>query len=174
MIDSARGREPFLVGRARELNEFMPVHVAETVVRMLQETRGETRGTRLAVLGWAYKGWPPTDDMRGTPIAAMMPAFSAAGITVTGHDPMVSDDVIRQYGGEPVSLDKAFTDADAVLVINDHPDYRAIRIPDLLGESRPAFIYDSWRVLDAGAVAAAGIRYAGLGYLPRFNAGVHA
>ncbi|MFI7543581.1 nucleotide sugar dehydrogenase [Actinoplanes sp. NPDC049599] len=174
MIDSARGREPLLVGRARELNEFLPVHVAETVVRMLQETRGETRGTRLAVLGWAYKGWPPTDDMRGTPIAGMMPAFSAAGITVTGHDPMVSADVIRQYGGEPVSLDKAFTDADAVLIINDHPDYRAIRIPDVLGAARPAFIYDSWRVLDADAVAAAGIRYAGLGYLPRFNAGVHA
>jgi UDP-N-acetyl-D-mannosaminuronic acid dehydrogenase len=110
--------------------------------------------------------------MRGTPIAAMMPAFSAAGITVTGHDPMVTDDVIRQYGGEPVSLDKAFADADAVLVINDHPDYRAIRIPDILGEARPAFIYDSWRVLDADAVTAAGIRYAGLGYLPRFNSAV--
>ena len=179
MIDSAQSppgpaREPFLVGRARELNEFMPVHVAETVVRMLQETRGETRGTRLAVLGWAYKGWPPTDDMRGTPIASMMPAFSAAGITVTGHDPMVTEDVIRQYGGDPVSLDKAFTDADAVLIINDHPDYRAIRIPEILGESRPAFIYDSWRVLDAEAVTAAGIRYAGLGYLPRFNSEVHA
>ncbi|MET0494485.1 MAG: nucleotide sugar dehydrogenase [Actinoplanes sp.] len=174
MIDSAGGREPFLVGRARSLNEFMPVHVAETVVRMLQETRGETRGARLAVLGWAYKGWPPTDDMRGTPIATMMPAFSAAGITVTGHDPMVTDDVIRQYGGEPVSLDKAFADSDAVLVINDHPDYRAIEIPEILGGARPAFIYDSWRVLDASAVAAAGIRYAGLGYLPRFNAEVHA
>jgi UDP-N-acetyl-D-mannosaminuronic acid dehydrogenase len=172
MIDSAGGREPFLVGRARELNEFMPVHVAETVVRMLQETRGETRGARLAVLGWAYKGWPPTDDMRGTPIAAMMPAFSAAGITVTGHDPMVSTDVIRQYGGEPVSLDKAFTDADAVLIINDHPDYRAIQLPDILGAARPAFVYDSWRVLDADAVAAAGIRYAGIGYLPRSNAEV--
>lgn len=83
---------------------------------------------------------------------------------------MVTDDVIRQYGGDPVSLDKAFSESDAVLVINDHPDYRAISIPEILGESRPAFIYDSWRVLDAGAVTAAGIRYAGLGYLPRFDA----
>jgi UDP-N-acetyl-D-mannosaminuronic acid dehydrogenase len=174
MIDSAGDSAPFLVGRARELNEFMPVHVAETVVRMLEETRGATRGARLAVLGWAYKGWPPTDDMRGTPIASMMPVFSEAGIVVTGHDPMVTDDVIRQYGGDPVSLDKAFADADAVLVINDHPDYRAIRIPEILGDSRPAFIYDSWRVLDQAAVAAAGIRYAGLGYLPASNAAVPA
>ena len=167
MADSAGGYRPYLVGRARELNEFLPVHVAETVVRLLGEERGRTRGLRLAVLGWAYKGWPPTDDMRGTPIASMMPIFSAAGIAVTGHDPMVSGDVIRQYGGEPISLDKAFTDSDAVLVINDHPDYRAIQVMDLLGANRPALIYDSWRILDAAAVEAAGIRYAGLGYLPR-------
>ncbi|TDB76688.1 nucleotide sugar dehydrogenase [Micromonospora sp. KC723] len=166
MIDSAGDRAPFLVGRARQLNEYLPVHVGETVVRMLAQARGRSHGARLAVLGWAYKGWPPTDDMRGTPIATMMRVFSAAGVTVLGHDPMVTDDVIRQYGGEPVGLDKAFTDADAVLIINDHPDYRAIRIPELLGGSRPAFIYDSWRVLDADAVTAAGIRYAGLGYLP--------
>jgi len=167
MLDSAGEYRPFLVGRARELNEFLPVHVAETVVRQLRELRGATRGARLAVLGWAYKGWPPTDDMRGTPIATMMPIFSAAGITVTGHDPMVTDDVIRQYGGEPISLDKAFTDSDAVLVINDHPDYRAIEVTALLGDDRPVLIYDSWRVLDGAAVEAAGVRYAALGYLPR-------
>jgi len=167
MIDSAGDHRPFLVGRARELNEHLPVHVAETVVRMLGETRGATRGARLAVLGWAYKGWPPTDDMRGTPIATMMPIFSAAGITVLGHDPMVTDDVIRQYGGEPISLDKAFTGTDAVLIVNDHPDYRAIRVTEILGDDRPALIYDSWRVLDGAAVGTAGIRYAGLGYQPR-------
>ncbi|MGW1060595.1 nucleotide sugar dehydrogenase [Micromonospora rubida] len=166
MIDSAGDRRPFLVGKARQLNEYLPIHVGETVVRMLIEARGRSLGARLAVLGWAYKGWPATDDMRGTPIEPMMRVFSAAGITVLGHDPMVTDDVIRQYGGEPVSLDKAFTDADAVLIINDHPDYRAIQVPEALGAARPAFIYDSWRVLDADAVMAAGIRYAGLGYLP--------
>jgi UDP-N-acetyl-D-mannosaminuronic acid dehydrogenase len=89
---------------------------------------------------------------------------------VVGHDPMVTDDVIRQYGGEPISLDKAFTDADAVLVINDHPDYRAIDVSQVLGDDRPALIYDSWRVLDESAVVAAGIRYAGLGYLPAVTA----
>ncbi len=167
MLDSAGGYRPYLVGRARALNEHLPVHVAETVVRLLGEARGQTRGLRLAVLGWAYKGWPPTDDMRGTPIATMMPIFSAAGITVTGHDPMVTGDVIRQYGGEPVSLDKAFSDSDAVLVVNDHPDYRAIDVARMLGANRPVLIYDSWRILDGAAVTAAGIRYAALGYLPR-------
>jgi UDP-N-acetyl-D-mannosaminuronic acid dehydrogenase len=117
------------------------------------------------VLGWAYKGWPATDDMRGSPIVTMMPVFSAAGLTVLGHDPMVSPEVIRQYGGEPVSLDKAFDDSDAVLVLNDHPDYRAIRVESVLGANPPKVIYDSWRILDEQAIVAAGARYAGLGYV---------
>lgn len=165
MINSASSYQPFLVGRARDLNEHLPVHVANTIVRLLHETRGQRQGLRLGVLGWAYKGWPPTDDMRGTAVAVMTPIFSAAGITVLGHDPMVTDDVIRRYGGEPVSLDKAFTETDAVLILNDHPDYRNIEVAAMLGSARPALIYDSWRILNADTITALGIRYAGLGYL---------
>jgi UDP-N-acetyl-D-mannosaminuronic acid dehydrogenase len=108
--------------------------------------------------------------MRGTPIAAMMPVFTDAGVTVLGHDPIVSDDVIRWYGGEPVSQDKAFTDADGVLIVTDHPDYRGLPVDALLGEAKPLFIYDSWRILDEAAVTAAGVRYAGLGYRPKTGA----
>ncbi len=164
---SATEREPYLVRQARQLNEHLPRHVAERIVEMIRERRGETQGARLAVLGWAYKGWPATDDMRGTPIATMMPLFQAAGITVLGHDPMVTSDVITQYGGAPVSLDKAFSDSDAVLVINDHPDYRAIQIDSMLGAKSPRFIFDSWRILDEKAITAAGVQYAGLGYLAK-------
>ncbi len=165
MVSSAGGREPFLVGQARRLNEHLPVHVAGRVVELIRAELGRSEGARLAVLGWAYKGWPPTDDMRGTPIAAMMPVFSAAGLVVSGHDPLVAPELIRRYGGDPISLDKAFTEADAVLVINDHPDYRALEISGLLAAGRPRLIFDSWRVLDESAVRAAGVRYAGIGYL---------
>jgi UDP-N-acetyl-D-mannosaminuronic acid dehydrogenase len=161
MINSS-GPAPFLIGQARRLNERLPVVVAERVVQLA----GAVAGTRLAVLGWAYKGWPATDDMRGTPIASMMPVFQSAGFTVLGHDPMVTPDVIRRYGGEPVSLDKAFSDSDAVLIINDHPDYRAIQVESMLAAGRPRLIFDSWRILDEAAVIAAGVRYAGIGYSP--------
>jgi UDP-N-acetyl-D-mannosaminuronic acid dehydrogenase len=107
--------------------------------------------------------------MRGTPIASMMPIFKAAGIEVLGHDPMVTDAVIREYGGEPVSLDKAFSEADGVLIINDHPDYRAIEVDAVLPGTGVKFVYDSWRITSEHQVRAAGARYAGLGYLPKIG-----
>lgn len=165
MVDSAQGREPFLVPAARALNEHMPRHVAATVIEMLEDLRGGAAGARLSVLGWAYKGVPATDDMRGTPITTMMPVFAEAGITVLGHDPVVTDEVIRAHGGDPVSLDKALGESDAVLVLNDHPDYQGLPVDEVWNGQRPLFVFDSWRVLDEAAVLAAGVRYAGLGYL---------
>ncbi|SCF29378.1 nucleotide sugar dehydrogenase [Micromonospora mirobrigensis] len=166
LMESAGDRPPFLVGAARRLNEHLPVHVAERVLHLLRQDRGELRGVRLAVLGWAYKGWPATDDMRGTPVTTMLPVFAAAGLTVLGHDPMVTDEVIARHGGQPTSLDKAFAEADAVLVLNDHPDYRALPVGTLLPGTPVRLVFDSWRIFDEAAVRSAGVRYAGIGYLP--------
>jgi UDP-N-acetyl-D-mannosaminuronic acid dehydrogenase len=162
MLSSAErvGYSPCLIGTARALNENTPVHVAHCVVELMRVTGGRT----LMVLGWAYKGWPPTDDVRGTPIAAMMPVFAGAGLRVLGHDPLVGAEVIRQYGGEPVGLDAGFRGADAVLVITDHPEYRDLDVAEALAGSNVKLVYDSWRILDASAIIECGVRYAGLGY----------
>jgi len=160
------GHTPELIRSARSLNEELPAHVAHRVVHLLAELTGAVRGRRLAVLGWAYKGRPPTDDVRGAPIASMMPIFEAAGVHVAGHDPLVAAEVIRAHGGEPVDVTGAFATSDAVLVVTDHPDYARLDIDRLLRGSPVRLVYDSWRVLDAAAVRAHGVRYAGLGYAP--------
>jgi UDP-N-acetyl-D-mannosaminuronic acid dehydrogenase len=156
------GHTPELIRSARTLNEELPAHVARRVVDLMTQTGG----SRLAVLGWAYKGWPPTDDMRGTPIATMMPIFEAAGIEVLGHDPLVTGDVIHAYGGQPADVRTAFSTADAVLIITDHPEYRALDVTTLLAASPVRVLFDSWRILDAAGVRERGVRYAGLGYEP--------
>lgn len=158
------GTVPRLIGAARTLNEELPAHVAHRVVDLIGDTYGKT----LAVLGWAYKGSPPTDDMRGTPIASMMPIFTSAGLKVLGHDPLVRPEVIRAYGGHPVDIADGFAKADAVLVITDHPEYRNLDLTAVLTSSKIRVIFDSWRILDEDEIAVRGIRYAGLGYESMF------
>jgi UDP-N-acetyl-D-mannosaminuronic acid dehydrogenase len=159
------GYTPWLVGQARGLNEHLPVYVAERLISMIREMRGRAEGARLSVLGWAYKGWPPTDDMRGTPIVSMLPLFRAAGLELRGHDYLVARELIRELGAEPVTPEAAFDGADAVLVITNHPEYAKLDLGRLLpGLRRPAILYDCWRILDEEAVRGAGVRYAGIGY----------
>jgi len=153
------------VGQARGLNEHLPLRVAERVVALIRAGRGSAEGARLAVLGWAYKGWPPTDDMRGAPIHAMLPIFRAAGLELRGHDYLVAPEVIRGLGATPVSAEAAFESAHAVLVITNHPEYAKLDLAARLAVMhRPAVLFDSWRILDEEAVRRAGVRYAGIGY----------
>jgi UDP-N-acetyl-D-mannosaminuronic acid dehydrogenase len=161
----AAGFAPWLVGQARGLNEHLPGHVAERLIAMIRSARGAAEGARLAVLGWAYKGWPPTDDMRGSPILSMLPLFRAAGLELRGHDHLVAAGIIRELGAEPVTAEAAFEGADAVLVITNHPEYAKLDLGRLLPRlRRPAVLYDCWRILDEETVRAAGVRYAGIGY----------
>ena len=167
LVSAARaaGYTPWLVGQARGLNERLPAHVAERLLDLIRRARGRAEGARLSVLGWAYKGWPPTDDMRGTPVVSMLPLFRAAGLVLRGHDYLVAPEVIRGLGAEPVSPEEAFDGADAVLVITNHPEYAKLDLGALLPKlRRPAVLYDCWRILDEEAARAAGVSYAGIGY----------
>ena len=167
LISAARGAgyTPWLVGQARALNERLPLEVAERLIALIRETRGSTEGARLCVLGWAYKGWPPTDDMRGAPIASMLPLLRAAGLSLRGHDFLVAANTLRGLGAEPVTPEAGFAGADAVLLTSNHPEYATLDLTRLLATlRRPAVLYDAWRVLDEDAVRSAGVRYAGIGY----------
>src|SRR5204863_446084 len=150
LIESARavGHEPWLVSSSRALNEHLPRHVARRFLELLRETRGTLEGGRVFLLGFAYKGWPPTDDMRGAPVLPMLGVLSGAGLGVAS-----------------TSIADGFAGADGVLVVTDHPEYAKLDLQALLASLRkPALVYDCWRILDEETVRAAEVRYAGIGY----------
>ena len=84
-----------------------------------------------------------------------------------GHDPMVSPGSISACGATPVDdIRDGFEGATAVLFINEHPDYRSLKIDELVKVmASPGTVYDCWRMFDQQAVeSTVGIRYAGIGY----------
>ncbi len=168
LLDSARavGHDPWLVDRARRLNEHLPVHVAHRFAALVREARGTLDGARVALLGFAYKGWPPTDDVRGAPSLPMLDVLRSGGLDVCGHDYLVAPDVLARHGVAACSPEEAFRDRDGVLVITDHPEYAKLDLAPLLATlRRPAVVFDCWRILDEGVVRSAGaVRYAGIGY----------
>jgi UDP-N-acetyl-D-mannosaminuronic acid dehydrogenase len=162
----ASGYSPWLVEHSRSLNEYLPVHVAQRFLTLMRETRESLDGARFFLMGFAYKGWPPTDDMRGAPVLPMLEVFRRERIALFGHDYLVSPERITACGVTPCNLEEGFAGSDGVLVITDHPEYARLDLPKPLASlRRPAVLYDCWRILDEAAVrSAGGIRYAGIGY----------
>jgi UDP-N-acetyl-D-mannosaminuronic acid dehydrogenase len=168
LLESARavGHTPWLVGESRALNEYLPGHVARRFLELLRETRGEVKGARVLLLGFAYKGWPPTDDMRGAPVLPMLEALNGAGVVLRGHDFLVAPKILEGLGVGATSVGEGFAGADGVLVITNHPEYAKLDLSRLVAALRkPALVYDCWRILDEETVRAeAQVRYAGIGY----------
>ena len=161
------GYVPELVLAARRTNERLPGQVVQQFVQKLESLTSTLDGAKILVCGFAYKGIPVTDDVRGTPTAQIMEELSKYPVEIVGHDFMVPADVIASYGAAPVdSLSQGFDGARAVLFVNEHPDYQSLDMPGLIEHMvHPALIYDCWRIFDSNSLdSIPGVHYAGISY----------
>ena len=112
---------------ASEINSHMPDWVVEKVSWALNESRKSVRGSRILVLGVAYKR--DIDDVRESPALDVIRLLESRGAHVEFHDPFVAEfreeDSVRR--GVDLS-DEMLRWADAVVVITDHKqvDYQHV------------------------------------------------
>jgi UDP-N-acetyl-D-glucosamine dehydrogenase len=104
---------------ASEINAEMPIFVADKVRDALNHNRKSVNGSRVLVLGVAYKR--DIDDVRESPALDVMRLLEADGAVVTYHDPYVP--VLREDGKEHSSIqlnEDVLAEADAVVILTDH------------------------------------------------------
>jgi UDP-N-acetyl-D-glucosamine dehydrogenase len=119
---------------AGEVNTRMPDYVVHRVTVALNAQRKSINGSRILLLGIAYK--PNVDDDRESPSYVLMKKLEALGAEVSYHDPYVP--VIRPtrehaaYAGRcSVEISDAY---DCLLIATDHAEFRAF---DFSGFSCP-------------------------------------
>ncbi|MFH1850452.1 MAG: nucleotide sugar dehydrogenase [archaeon] len=156
-----RGYDPKLVRQAREINEALPGHIADTVSRMLSENN-VTRA-KVFISGFAFKGRPETDDLRGSltiPLANEL----QRNHSVFAHDFVVKPEMLELAGYKACSIDDGFRDADCVIIANNHNSYQKLNFGKLLPTmKRPALLYDVWRIFEKDEIAQDGVIYGGVG-----------
>jgi UDP-N-acetyl-D-glucosamine dehydrogenase len=112
---------------ASEVNSAMPDVVAQKVAAALNDERKALRGSRILVLGVAYK--KDIDDMRESPALDVMRLLEERGAEVVYHDPWVPS--FRENGHEMhgVALTaERLAASDAVVIVTDHStvDYQLV------------------------------------------------
>jgi UDP-N-acetyl-D-mannosaminuronic acid dehydrogenase len=167
LIDSLHQMDfrPRVIEESRRINEKLPEHVAARLLQQLVELRGGAAGQRVLVSGFAFKGRPATEDVRGSAAIPVMRQLQAAGVDVWGHDFVTGEKVIADLGARACTLEEGFASADAVVIMNNHPDYLAAGIPALTRRMRaPATLFDSWSLFTAEDFAGTpGLTYVAIG-----------
>jgi UDP-N-acetyl-D-glucosamine dehydrogenase len=112
---------------ASEINSQMPAYIVEKVGQGLNQDRKPVNGSRILVMGVAYKR--DIDDMRESPALDIMRLLEEDGAEVVYHDPHVPS--FREDGHEYQSVDltrKTLSGIDAVVIVTDHRtvDYQLI------------------------------------------------
>jgi UDP-N-acetyl-D-glucosamine dehydrogenase len=118
---------------AGEVNLAMPYFVVEQIIAALNEHNKPLKGSRILVLGLAYK--KDIDDLRESPSLTIIELLRTRGAIVFYNDPYFA----RVGRGRHYNLDMENTplenlgEYDAVVIVTDHSDYD---YPRIVAESR--------------------------------------
>lgn len=120
------GRWARFIELAGEINTSMPQWVVEKTSAALNEHSKSVRGSRILILGLAYK--PNVDDDRESPSYELIHALSERGALVDYCDPHFPKmKPLRKwdFGLESKSLDNAtFRTYDAIIIATAHDEFR--------------------------------------------------
>jgi UDP-N-acetyl-D-glucosamine dehydrogenase len=112
---------------AGEINDAMPEYVVRRAAEALNAAQKPVRGSRVLLLGVAYKRDVP--DVRESPAIRVADLLSSQGADVRYHDPHVPVLQLARTRLESRALtDAEITQADIVIVLTDHHgvDYDAV------------------------------------------------
>ncbi len=128
---------------ASEINTNMPRYVVQRVMEALNERGRALKGSRILVLGVAYKA--DIDDVRESPALDVIGLLQKKGARVDYHDPYIPH-IHHEYDGWQMDtvkdLMQNIKDADLVVIITNHSiyDYQAIlNSSRLIFDSRNAY-----------------------------------
>jgi UDPglucose 6-dehydrogenase len=153
-----------------------PTRLIETVVavnearkatmaaRVITACGGRVRGRVIAVLGLAFK--PETDDVRDAPALPIVARLAAEGAQVRAYDPAAMDTARPLLPGTVAfcagAIDAA-TGADALVVVTEWNEFRALSPARLKSIMRGNKIIDLRNIFDPVAMRQAGLAYQGIG-----------
>ena len=109
---------------AGEVNQAMPRFCVEKVADALNDNAKALRGSRVAVLGVAYK--PGVGDYRESPAIKLIRLLTERGADVVYHDPHVPE--LRELEMRGCSLDEALDGTDCAAIVTCHPSLDLERV----------------------------------------------
>jgi UDP-N-acetyl-D-glucosamine dehydrogenase len=126
---------PEFIELAGKLNQSQPKFCVERAERALNEARKPVNGSRILILGVAYKSG--VGDMRESPALKIIRELRRLGAEIAYHDPHVPE--IPELGLRGGDLESQLPEADLTMIVTAHPDVdyeRVVRDAELVLDLR--------------------------------------
>lgn len=140
--------------------------------RLMDHMGGSLKGQTIALWGLAFK--PRTDDVRRAPSLKIMEELFLNGAKVRAFDPIATKNAIEASRVPFEACDSALSaieGADALLIVTEWPEFKAIDWSTVKSKMRQALVFDGRNMYDPAKMTAAGVEYYGIGRQVR---GAHA
>ncbi|HYZ29707.1 MAG TPA: nucleotide sugar dehydrogenase [Thermoleophilaceae bacterium] len=111
---------------AGEVNQEMPYFCADKITAALNDQTKPVRGSRILVLGVAYKAG--VGDLRESPGLKIMRILRQRGAEVVFHDDYIGE--LPEFGLVSEPLDDALRTSDCAVIVTAHPELDVQRVVD--------------------------------------------
>ncbi|MFW5898568.1 MAG: nucleotide sugar dehydrogenase [Candidatus Saliniplasma sp.] len=148
-----------LLRTARKINDSMPYHIVDLVVKGLNEVERAVKGSNILVLGLTFRGG--VKEFMKTPAEPVISKLNELGANTFAFDPMCDEEDARRYGAE---WKDDFEGIDAVVILTDHEEFETLDLEKIGKTARNELIVDGRNVLDPEDVKGNGFTYLRVGY----------
>ncbi len=152
--------EPRFISLARDINNYMPVHMALLIEDALGKSGVKIQDATVTILGIAYL--ENSDDTRNTPALALSNALESRGARVVLHDPYVQ---VWDLGPHEIERDLniAVRNSDCLALVTKHREYFDIDFAKLGKLMRTKALVDGRNVYDEESIESHGFEYRAIG-----------
>ena len=150
---------PHLIVKSRELNLWMPTHMAELLEEGLTEAGDKLEDAKIAILGVAFL--ENSDDTRNTPSKPLYELLLEKGAQPVLHDPYVRDFELPFTN----DLNAAINTAKAIVLVTKHNEYLNLDLNLIKSQmrSRSPVLIDGRNAYNKEVCEKAGFIYKGVG-----------
>jgi UDPglucose 6-dehydrogenase len=143
-----------------KVNDRRKEHMARRIIRACG---GSVQGKTIALLGLTFK--PNTDDMRESPSLVIVPALQKAGAAIRAFDPEGMEEAKKLLAGITfcVGAYDAMDGADALVILTEWNEFRALDLDRVKGLLRSPTIIDLRNIYKPADMADAGFYYFSIG-----------
>ena len=150
---------------SRIINERAARFPITIVEQYSSEIGKDFSALKILIIGVAFKGVPETSDMRGSVGLEVANELKTRASQVWVFDNVVPKSSIERAGfSTTLSLGEMINEADAILILNNHPQNILSEL--FISRSTPKLIFDGWHQMnETDFQNVDGLRYATMGFL---------